>query len=229
MNTQETSSDAYPEPQIEEELEEIRSGIRSWLSHNIWHRVPHKYRLNVEPGGLDVHLLADEIPQLEIHLAWYRDLLSNIVFGHFNWLLVTDLILTAVIFLGTRSLTYSLIPTIALLIAMFEAGREFIEYEQWRLIKTNKRLIISLPQHGSWPLVDNIEMGDSPKVIDTNWSNNAIWRLFQFFTGARDVYLSLTAFKFEEGTARVKDALIFPDVMPDDVYKLKNLVFSKKS
>ncbi|MCA9936081.1 MAG: hypothetical protein KC415_19245 [Anaerolineales bacterium] len=227
MSVEETPLDEQLE-QIEEELEEVRSGVHAWVTQNIWYRVPKKYRQNVEPEILAVNLLTDEEQQLEIHMAWYRDLISNIVFGHFSWLFVTNLVLTAVVFLSTRNPIYTLIPSALLLLSIVEAAREFIEYNQWRLIKTNKRLIISLPQHGSWPLVDNVEMGDLPKVIDTNWSGNPVWRLFQFFTGARDVYISLTAFKFEEGTARVKDAIVIPDVMPDDVYRFKNLVFGKK-
>ena len=167
--------------------------------------------------------------QLEIHLAWYRDLLANLVYGYIFWWLGAATILTVILLISPISPLYAFAPAGILLLMIIEAGREFLEYHQWRLIKTNKRLIISLPQDGAWPLVDNIEMGDLPKVIDSNWSHNPVWRLFQFFTGARDVYISLTAFKFEEGTARVRDALIIPDVMPDDVFALKQLVFAKDS
>ncbi|MBK7897570.1 MAG: hypothetical protein IPJ90_22355 [Anaerolineaceae bacterium] len=74
--------------------------------------------------------------------------------------------------------------------------------------------------------MDNIELKGLPQVVDTNWSRNPIWRVFQFFTGARDLYLSLAAYRFVEGTARVGDALIIPDVMPDQVFALKRLIFS---
>ena len=95
--------------------------------------------------------------------------------------------------------------------------------------KTNARLIISIPQHDSFPLVDNIELKGLPTVLDTNWSKSAVWRIFQFFTGARDLYISLSAYKFVEGTARVGDALVIPDVMPRDVFELKRLVFKVSS
>jgi hypothetical protein len=74
--------------------------------------------------------------------------------------------------------------------------------------------------------VDNIELKGLPTVLDTNWSPNPIWRVFQFLTGARDLYISLAAYRFIEGTARVGDSLIIPDVMPIDVFELKRLVFS---
>lgn len=227
MSTRETELDEHLE-QIEEELGEVRTGIRAWLTTNFWRRIPEKYRQNIEPEILSFNLLPGEDKQIEIHLAWYRDIISNIVFGYFTWIFAIALVLTITLYLSTRNTIISLTPFFLLALVLIEGTREFIEYQQWRLIKTNKRLIISLPQQGSWPLVDNIEMGDLPKVIDTNWSPNVIWRIFQFFTGARDVYISLTAFKFEEGTARVKDALIIPDVMAEDVFKLKELVFNKK-
>jgi hypothetical protein len=40
------------------------------------------------------------------------------------------------------------------------------------------------------------------------------------------LYISLAAYRFIEGTARVGDSLIIPDVMPIDVFELKRLVFS---
>ncbi len=226
MVTQETDSGEPFQPRDEET--EARSGFQNWLLRKFWYRIPEKYRQNVEPEILSLNLLPEEEKQIEIRLAWYRELISNIVFGYFIWIFVASLVLTALFYLGTQNSIISLIPAFLLLLTIIEGAREYIEFHQWRLIKTNKRLIISLPQQGAWPLVDNIEMGDLPKVIDTNWSPNPIWRIFQFFTGARDVYISLTAFKFEEGTARVRDALIIPDIMASDVFKLKELVFNKK-
>jgi hypothetical protein len=64
-----------------------------------------------------------------------------------------------------------------------------------------------------------------PAVVDTNWSPNIFWRAFQFFTGARDLAISLQGYRFIEGTARVADSLTMPDVMPDDVFELKRLIF----
>lgn len=200
------------------------------LAHRLWQRMPYKYRQNFEPEVLErgINLLPGEEKQLEIHLAWYREFISKIVFGYLTWISLFTVLLTIGIYILSRNTFYTVLPLLILLTLLIEAIREYIEYHQWRLVKTNKRLIISLPQKNSWPLVDNIEMGDLPKIIDTNWSNNWFWKIMQFFTGARDIHLSLTAFQFDVNTARVKDALIIPDIMPNDVQMLKELVFTKK-
>ena len=209
----------------DKEVEELNVGIKIWLTKHVWKRLPEKYRYNVEPEDINLTLLPGEVPQLEIHLAWYRDLLPLFVFGNFGLLLILTVMIAAILYISFNILLLMLIPVVFLIFASIEAFREFIDYNQWRLIKTNTRIIISLPQQNAWPLVDHIELGTKPQVIDTNWSTNPVWRIFQFFTGARDVYISLAAFKFEEGAAVVKDALIMPDVMPDDVFELKKYVF----
>ncbi len=200
------------------------------LIQSLWQRLPYKYRQNFEPEVLErgINLLSGEEKQLEIHLAWYREIVSKILLGYFKWMLLLTLLLTIGTYILTQNTFYTALPSLIFLFLLIEGFREYIEYHQWRLVKTNKRLIISLPQRNSWPLVDNIEMGDLPKIIDTNWSNNWFWKIMQFFTGARDVHLSLTAFQFDVNSARVKDALIIPDVMPNDVQMLKELVFTKK-
>jgi len=124
------------------------------------------------------------------------------------------------------TLILAALPAVLLVVIMIAAVRARIEYRQWRLLKTNARLILSIPQPGSLFLVDNIELKALPNVIDTNWSRNPLWRLFQLVTGARDLYLSLVPYRFVENTARVGDALIFPDVMPEQVFELKRLVFT---
>ncbi|RMG96482.1 MAG: hypothetical protein D6706_10115 [Chloroflexi bacterium] len=207
-----------------------------WLNRQ-WKRLPPSFRWNLEdtfqPEDISERLLPYEEPQLEIRMAWYRDIFGHIFFDYFGWFLGTTVVATAVLayfsLLQHRfSNFYILIPGILFILMLAIAIRERVEYNQWRILKTNARLIISIPQHGAFPLVDNIELKDLPKVIDTNWSPNPLWRVFQFFTGARDLYLSLAAYKFVEGTARVGDALIIPDIMPQDVYELRKLVFQVK-
>lgn len=206
---------------------------KSWVNR-MWDRLPRGFRWNLEdtvmPENMVDRLLPGEEVQIEMHLAPYRDLLSKIMFGWF-WTVFLLFTLATVAtyfymsFMGHPNILYAFIPSVIYVGLMILALYEYIEYHQWRLVKTNARLIISMPQHGSWPLIDNIEMKAIPKVIDTNWSRNPIWRIFQFFTGSRDVYISLTAFKFVEGTARVSDAIVLPDIMPEDVFELKRLVF----
>lgn len=198
-----------------------------------WKRLPSGFRWNLEdtiqPEDMQERMLPGEIVQLEIHLAWYRDIFGLLIFEYFRYFLIGTVLSSVIIFsLGIIkgfSLWYMLLPT-AVLIGLTSMGvKDRIEHRQWRLVKTNARFIISIPQHGAFPLVDNIEFKGLPNVLDTNWSPNPFWRFFQFMTGARDLYISLAAYKFVEGTARVGDALIIPDVMPEDIYELRKLVF----
>lgn len=205
------------------------------LLGSYWRRLPQNFRWNIEdtfqPEDLEERLLPNEEPQLEIRLAWYRDIVGLIVFDRFNYVLGITLLLVAGLLLYailTAALLwyFAFIPFALLIALIIYATLERIEYRQWRLLKTNARLIISIPQPGSFFLVDNIELKGLPQVVDTNWSRNPVWRIFQFFTGARDLYLSLAAYRFVEGTARVGDALIIPDVTPDQVFALKRLIFT---
>ncbi len=205
------------------------------LLGSYWHRLPQNFRWNIEdtfqPEDLEARLLPNEEPQLEIRMAWYRDIVGGIVFHYFNYVLGITLLLASGILLYSLfnplvSPYLAFAPFGLLLVLIVYAIMERIEYRQWRLLKTNARLIISIPQPGSIFLVDNIELKGLPQVVDTNWSRNPVWRVFQFITGARDLYLSLAAYRFVEGTARVGDALIIPDVMPDEVFALKRLIFT---
>ena len=217
--------------------EVVGSGFGGLLG-SYWRRLPQNFRWNIEdtfqPEDLEERLLPNEEPQLEIRLAWYRDIIGGLVFHYFQYvlgvtlLLVSGLLLYSVI-TGSFAWYFALSPFILLIGLIIYAILERIEYRQWRLLKTNARLIISIPQPGSHFLVDNIELKGLPQVVDTNWSRNPIWRIFQFLTGARDLYLSLAAYRFVEGTARVGDALVIPDVMPDQVFALKRLIFKPPS
>lgn len=213
----------------------VGSGLVGWITH-LWKRTfPAAFRWNLEdtfqPEDISERLLPGEEPVLEIRLAWYRDFLGRMVFNNFRWFVgITALFSIAMAIFASRiqtTLFTAVIPLVVLIALGLYALKDHIEYNQWRLLKTNYRFIISIPQPGGWPLVDNIELKGTPSVIDTNWSRNPFWRIFQFFTGARDVYISLAAYRFVEGTARVGDALIFPDMMPQDVFELKKVVFMK--
>jgi hypothetical protein len=181
------------------------------------------------PEDLVEHLLPGEEPLLEIQLAWYRDILGRVIIDHFAWYLLLTGIITFITAVVTSSQNYhwgiAIIPLGISFTFFLMALHQRIIYLQYRVLRTNVRFIISIPQPNGFPLVDNIELKGLPQVVDQNWSRNPAWRFFQFFTGARDVYLSLAAYRFVEGTARVGDALVIPDVMPDDVFDLKRLVF----
>ena len=215
---------------------QVGAGFLGWVTTQ-WKRLPEGFRWNIEdtflPEDIAERLLPREEPQLVLRLAGYRDIIGHIVFSFFGWILgivVVAAVGTAVYSLRngstiTQALIYALVPFVIFIILVFTALKERIEYNQWRLLKTNARFIISIPQHGTLFLVDNIELKDLPKVLDTNGSPNPLWRTFQLFTGARDLSISLAAYKFIEGTARVGDSLVIPDVMPKDVYELRKLVF----
>ncbi|MBK8984661.1 MAG: hypothetical protein IPM39_01045 [Chloroflexi bacterium] len=195
--------------------------------------MPTNFRWHIEdsfqPEDISERLLPGEVPILQIGLAWYRAFPANIIFRYLNWLIAIGVVSTAVFlvlgYLQRLSYWYAVVPTAVLFSIVLGSAQQYIVYNQWRVLKTNKRLIISLPQPKGFPLIDNIELKGMPAVIDTNWSRNPAWRVFQFFTGARDMYISMVAYRFNEDTARVGDALIIPDVTLHDVLEFKKVVF----
>jgi hypothetical protein len=202
----------------------------------LWQRIPASVRLNLENNFLPENPMDRPVPGeevlLEIKIAPYRDLLSHLVLDHLGLFGLGTLLLTIgsgiYAAVAAVSLWFVLLPAMLLLLLIGYALYGRIEYLQWRLVKTNARLVISIPQPGSWPLVDNIELNGMPRVVDTNWSKKPLWRLFQAFTGARDLYISLVGYSFKEGSAQVSGALVIPDVLPKDIAALKKLVFTAK-
>ena len=200
----------------------------------IWRRLPQRLRWNLEdtfkPEDVTERLLPGEVVQREVHMAWYRDIIGTIVFDYFNWLLLATLLSTigflAFGLIRGISLWLAGIPILVLTVFTIWGIRDRIEHSQWRILKTNTRFIISIPVHNSWPLVDNVELKGSPAVLDGNWSSNPFWRVFQFFTGARDLSISLVGYAFDQNTAKVKNAITMPDIMPEDLFELKRLVFA---
>ncbi len=205
----------------------------TWFT-KIWKRLPTSFRWNIEdsfqPEDISERLLPDETPELQIGLAWYRAFPANIIFRYFGVLAVLTLVATAVLLilglLNVLGFIFTIIPILLLISIVAGSAQQYIVYNQWRVLKTNKRLIISLPQPDGFPLVDNIELKGVPTVVDTNWSKNPVWRFFQFFTGARDMHISMVAYKFDENTARVGNSLVIPDVMLQDLLEFKKIVFT---
>ncbi len=204
----------------------------TWFT-SLWKRLPTNFRWNIEdsfqPEDISERLLPDETPVLQIGLAWYRAFPANIIFRYFGVLVILTLFATAVLLilalLKVIGFIFIIIPILILISIVAGSAQQYIVYNQWRVLKTNKRLIISLPQPDGFPLVDNIELKGVPTVVDTNWSKNPVWRFFQFFTGARDMYISMVAYKFDETTAQVGNALIIPDVTLRDLLEFKKIVF----
>lgn len=211
---------------------DIHAGPFTEVIDRLWRLVPENLRDTFMPEDVEHRKIPGEETQLEIHLAWYRDILGHYVFHHFYLLLFLCIVLMLVIgFLANANgfrFYYAFVPLVLFIALVIMAMVERLEYLQWRLLKTNSRLVISIPQPNAWPLVDNIELKGTPTIIDTNWSPRPHWRIFQFFTGARDLYISMSGLQFVEGKAKVRDALIIPDIMPEDVFELKKLVFQPK-
>jgi hypothetical protein len=201
---------------------------------SLWNRLPPDTRRAIERNFLPEDPTKDFLPgekvQLEIKMAWYRDLLGHYVFHFFGQLFLIVVLLATILwalsYIADFTPLIGLIPFVLFIIVVLYAFYERLEYLQWRLIKTNARLIISIPIHNQFPFVDTIELKNMPTVIDTNWSTNPWWRVFQMATGARDLYLSLVGYQFTPGSAKVRDALVIPDVMPNDVYEFRKLIFN---
>lgn len=209
------------------------------LIPRLWRLLPPAIQWNFLPEDLgNIGEEADgsgrrfpnEKVQLEIRQAWYRDILGLIILDYLCYFVVTALIISSIVgivgFFQSWSPWVVFIPFIIFGMFVYYAAYERVRHMQWRLLKTNARLIISLPESEESFLVDSIELKGLPSVIDTNWSKSPILRLFQVFTGARDLYISLSGYQFTEHSARVRDALVMPDVMPQDIRKLKELVFA---
>lgn len=119
--------------------------------------------------------------------------------------------------------------TIAALLLFFKATQSALAYQQWKFIITDKRIIITTPDPDRKWFADSLYLkSDTLKVLDTNYSTDPIWVIFQTIHGSRDVMLSASAYAFMENGAKVRDALRFPDMMPEDIKELEKLIFGGK-
>lgn len=200
----------------------------SWLEQLL----PQDFRRIFLPDDAYEQLIEGEEMLLEIHLAWYRNFVGQLIYNYvfIVFLLTVVSSVLGIMFatqFGLDSTLTGIAPWVLLIALCIYALYERFTYLQWRLVKTNQRIIITMPQPGTWYLVDTIEMNNNPSVLDENWADAGIRRMFQALTGSRDLYISLVGLQFDQGTARVKDALVIPDVGHADVVKLKELVFKK--
>jgi hypothetical protein len=115
------------------------------------------------------------------------------------------------------------------LVLVTQAAEERLRYTQWLLLVTNRRTIVYMPIPKSRFLVDNVRLqAGKIQVVDVNLSPNQWWRIWQLFTGARDLVISISGYEFKPDAAEVKGGLVIPDVMPEDVSKLEEIVFPLK-
>jgi hypothetical protein len=177
-------------------------------------------------------LLEGEAVKLDIHQAYYRYAVPLWLWEHRVLILILTTILGILIGVWSvrsgASWMFGFAAFLIPLVLFVWVVEEFVHYKQWRLVLTNWRTILYMPAAKSRWLVDDIRLqAGKIQVVDVNFSSNPWWRMFQIFTGSRDLIISISGYGFKANSAEVKDGLIIPDVGPDDIKKLEELVFKK--
>ncbi len=176
-----------------------------------------------------IRLLKDEKVQLEIRMAPYRVWAARRLMVLALILLSLGLLLVIVVSALRSPLLAQLLAWLVLALSLTTASWSFknlVLYEQWRFIVTDKRIIITAPDPRRAWVADAIYLkGGKIQVVDTSWSPHPVWGFFQAMTGARDVILSLAGYEFKPEGAEVKGGLRFPDILPEDIARLEEIVF----
>jgi hypothetical protein len=193
-------------------------------------RVTHDLAEDVVPSP---QLLRDEEVQIEIRQAWYRHVIPFGILRYWWILIGFSLVLTVALgYLARRlggSPALGLLGLVLPLAAFGWATEEKLRYKQWLLLVTNRRTIVYMPAPRSHLLVDNVRLqAGRIQVVDVNFSPNRWWRMFQLMTGARDLVISISGYEFKPDAAEVKGGLVIPDIMPEDVSRLEEIVFPLK-
>ncbi len=174
------------------------------------------------------HYLEGEEVQQVIRMASYRARMPRML-----GIIGVLIIIPGLILLGAASLarteTTQLFASAVVIVALFflfVSAQEWLNYNQWQFIATNKRFILITPHPQRRGFADVIYLkGGKIQVLDTNFSKSPLWGLFQMFQGTRDVMLSMSGYEFLETGAQVKGGLRFPDVRPEDIRRLEELIF----
>jgi hypothetical protein len=169
------------------------------------------------------HYLEGEVVQQVIRMANYRAQMPRML-----GIVGVVLLLPSLIIFGAASLALSTtiqlvsgILAIAALLFLLESAQEWLNYNQWQFIVTNKRFILITPHPQRRGFADVIYLkGGKIQVLDTNFSKSPLWGLFQMIQGTRDVMLSMSGYEFLETGAQVKGGLRFPDVTPEDILQM---------
>jgi hypothetical protein len=173
------------------------------------------------------YLEGEEIKQV-IQMAHYRAEIPRLLGALGTIILVPALVVLGVMALS-RSETGELISAVFVIVALFfvfESAQEWLLYNQWKFIVTNKRFILITPHAERRGFADVIYLkGGKIQVLDTNFSKSPFWGFFQALLGTRDVMLSMSGYEFKETGAQVKGGLRFPDVRPEDIRRLEELIF----
>ncbi|MCS7282605.1 MAG: hypothetical protein NZ769_04530 [Anaerolineae bacterium] len=176
------------------------------------------------------HFLEGESVQLEVRMAPYR---LHIALALFRAALAfASFVALGLIVISAMRVAAVLQALVGFLLFLSVYGvistiRQLLLYYQWRFILTNKRIIIVAPDAQRRGFADVVYLkGGRIQVVDTAWSSSPLWGFYQAMTGARDVILSLAGYEFKPEGAEVKGGLRFPDVMPEDIKRIEELIFS---
>ncbi|MCX7855635.1 MAG: hypothetical protein N2556_06635 [Anaerolineae bacterium] len=176
-----------------------------------------------------IRLLKDERVQIEIRMAPYRVWAARRLMILALILLLLGLPLAVVALALRAPLLVQLLSWLVVFLALTTISWSFqnmVLYEQWRFIVTDKRIIITAPDPRRAWVADAVYLkGGKIQVVDTSWSPHPVWGFFQAMTGARDVILSLAGYEFKPEGAEVKGGLRFPDILPEDIARLEEIVF----
>ena len=174
------------------------------------------------------HYLEGEVIQQTIEMASYRAKVPRMLGIAGVILLIPGLLLFGAASLALAD-TFQLVSAIVVIIALFflfTSAQEWLNYNQWQFIVTDKRFILITPHPQRRGFADVIYLkGGKIQVLDTNFSKSPLWGLFQMIYGTRDVMLSMSGYEFLETGAQVKGGLRFPDVRPEDIRRLEELIF----
>lgn len=200
----------------------------------LWARLlPKQIHDIILPTPITQQLNPGEEILLVVYQAWYRNAGMFLLYNFATVILLLCFFLSAAIGywrfdfgLFENPSWWMLAPFVLLVLWGIYAVYENLNYLKWRLVVTNNRLIFATPQRDAWYLADSIELNGKPRVIDSNWSDNNLLRFMQMLTGSRDVFISLQGLQFVQGTARVQDALVLPDVENAKIEKLKRIIFT---
>lgn len=174
------------------------------------------------------HLLKEEEVKQTIQMAGYRAIVPKWMGVAGACLFVPALVVFLFTLLGGSETVQFIAVTIAVLglFLIAKAVQDWLLYHQWKFIVTDKRFILITPDPNRKGFADAIYLkAGKIQVLDTNLSRNPLWGFFQLTRGTRDVMLSMSGYEFQETGAQVKGGLRFPDVTPDDIRQLEELIF----
>ena len=205
-----------------------KRGAASTVVDRVWHFFQRLLTPFLESIIPKPHYLEGEEVRQVIGMAGYRAKMPKVLGVAGILILIPSLIILVSASLAQRETTELVASTVVVLalFLIFQAAQEWLNYNQWQFIVTNKRFILITPHPQRRGFADVIYLkGGKIQVLDTNFSKSPLWGMFQMIQGTRDVMLSMSGYEFQETGAQVKGGLRFPDVKPEDIRRLEELIF----